>query len=504
MLQGTASSVGKSLLVAALGRVFARRGVSVAPFKAQNLALNADVTPDGREIGRAQSLQARACMVLPEVDMNPILLKPEPDGMQVVVLGESRGRAAARGSYEHALELGQVVTGALERLRRRFDVVVIEGAGSPAEINLQERDLANMFVARAAGAPVLLVGDIERGGVFAQLIGTLHLLDPADRARVHGLLINKFHGDPAHFGSGRAQLEALAGVPVMGVIPYVDALRLPDEDWQSTAQRSRGHRATAGELEIAIIALPFASNIDDFDALAWETGVVTRFATHPAELEGADLVIVPGTKATLGDLAWLRATGFEPALRARASRGEPVLGICGGCQMLGRTIIDHDGVEAEPGARSQGLGLLPIETHFQAPKRTARVELRSQSAASPFGRFEGASGYWIHAGRVRRIGGPPALEARGAGAEASWHGDGAFALHHATDAAVVIGTMVHGVLANPIPRRNLLRDLALRRGRCWTAGPPIPSVEEQLDHLADAFEQSADMAAIEHLLDAAD
>ncbi len=491
MIQGTASSVGKSLLVAGLGRCLARRGLAVAPFKAHNLALNADVTPAGKEIGRAQALQARACMQLAHVDMNPILLKPEPAGMQVVLLGESRGSLAALPDAD--TQLRATVTTALDRLRRRCDVVILEGAGSPVELNLRDRDLANMFVARAADAPVLLVGDIERGGVFAQLIGTLQLLDAGDRARIAGMLVNKFHGDPSLFASGVTKLEELAGIPVHGVIPFVEGLRLADEDWQASGWSRRRRPASASELDVAIIALPFASNVDDFDALAWEQGVLTRFVDHPRELDGADLVIIPGTKATLSDLAWLRVKGFEQPLQARAREGGAILGICGGCQLLGRAIHDIDGVEAEPGTRAEGLGLLAIETHFEAPKRTLRVEVRSNDASSALGRFEGARGYWIHAGRVRSLGGTPSVEARGAPTE-PWQPDGALG------AGAVLGTMVHGLLANEGPRRNLLTVVARRAGRSWTPGASVPSVDDELDRLADAVERAVDMRAIDDLV----
>lgn len=493
MFQGTASSVGKSMLVTALGRILTRRGLRVAPFKAQNLALNADATPDGREIGRAQSLQARACKVLPEVAMNPILLKPEPGGVQLVVLGESQGQLSGSEYRDRADELGGVVMAALEQLRRRVDVVVIEGAGSPVELNLADHEIVNMFVARTADVPVVLVGDIERGGVFAQLVGTLALLPEADRARVRGLVINKMHGDAGMLGSALAQLEARTSVPVLGVIPHAGPLRLADEDWSPETAVGQARPARADEIDVAILALPHASNIDDFDALRFESGVVTRYVRQPADIGAADLVVVPGTKATLADLAWLRARKLEAPLLARAERGEPILGICGGCQMLGQTIADRDGVESTAGTVARGLGLLPLTTEFVRPKQTLRVHVRSTDAASPFGAFRGAQGYWIHAGRARQLDAERgAVEVRGED-DGAWLADGAIR-------STVFGTMVHGLLDNAAPRRNLLRWVADLRDRAWTPGPPIPSVEDELDRLADVVESAIDMQAIARLL----
>lgn len=493
MIQGTASSVGKSLLVAALCRIYARRGLSVAPFKAQNMALNAHVTPDGREMGRAQALQARACGLDPAVDMNPILLKPEADARaQVVVLGQSRGPRAARGYHDDKLELRTVVLDALTRLRQAHDLVLIEGAGSPAEINLRDRDLVNMFVAHAADAPVLLVGDIDRGGVFAHLVGTLALLDDADRARVRGFVINKFRGDVRLLEPGLRELEQRTERPVVGVVPHVARLRLGDEDSLSLDERGPTRRARAHELEIAVVRVPRISNTDDFDALSWEHDVVVRFIEHPREMDGADLVILPGSKSTVADLRWLREHGFAEALAARAGRDEPILGVCGGAQQLGRHIADPDGVEASPGTTVAGLGLLPLDTVFGTHKRTRRLSVRGTSSSSLFGRFEDAQGYWIHAGRIRLGDTLPALQVRPSDEDA-WRPEGV------AGPGAVWGTMIHGLFEHEAPRRNLLQFLAGRRRLHREAGPSIPTLETELDRWADAVAATLDMQRLDAL-----
>jgi len=502
MVQGTASSVGKSLLVAALGRIYARRGVRVAPFKAQNMALNAHVTPDGLEIGRAQALQARACRVVPEVAMNPILLKPEADARaQVVVLGRSRGSRPARAYHDDKTELREVVRATLADLRSRFELVIIEGAGSPAEINLRDRDLVNMFVAHEADAPVLLVGDIDRGGVFAHLVGTLALLDDADRARIRGFVINRFRGDVTLLEPGLRALEQRTGTPVFGVVPYVPRLRLGDEDSLSLDDRARSRRARADELAIAVLRLPRIANTDDFDALAWEEDVVLRFVDHPSELDGADVVILPGSKSTIADLAWLREHGFARALAARAERGELILGICGGCQMLGRTIDDPLGIEATAGTSAPGLGLLPLRTQFGAAKTTRRVEVRSRSndpdaGETPFGSFADAHGYWIHAGRLD-VDGPGLFEVRDA-VDSSFRPEGSIGTTAASGS--VLGTMVHGLFENDEPRRQFLEALARTRGRRRAPAAPIPTLEHELDRFADVVEEHLDLGRIDALL----
>ncbi len=482
MVQGTASSVGKSIVATALCRYFRQAGLRVAPFKSQNMALNAFVTPDGGEIGRAQAVQAQAARVAPTVDMNPILLKPEGDARsQVVVLGKSIGSLSAVEYHARKPELRDLVRGALDRLRASHDLVVIEGAGSPVEINLKDRDLVNMFVAKIADAPVLLVGDIDRGGVFAAFVGTMELLEPDERARVAGFVINKFRGDARLLEPGLRFLEERTGTPVLGVLPHVAKLRVADEDSVSLDERRARARAGASEIEVAVVRLPRIANYDDFQPLEHEPGVVVRFVEHPEDLARADLVIVPGTKTTIADLAWLRENGFARAIAARAAAGKRILGICGGCQSLGLTIEDPDGLES-PVKSAEGLGLLPVRVRFERGKRTAQVRARSNGPhwLSCDGEV---LGYEIHMGRVERVG------------EAS----GAFAIHQRNgepadqrDGAVspdgaVVGTMIHGLFENAGVRRALLSLLRRERG---LSEPPLGAAavnEDEYDRLAEVL-----------------
>jgi adenosylcobyric acid synthase len=376
LVAGTGSDAGKSALVAGLCRWLAREGVSVAPFKAQNMSLNSFVTGEGAEIGRAQAMQAAAAGIEPTADMNPILLKPGSDRRsQVVVLGHPEAEADAMGYRAHAPRLRQVALASLDRLRARYDVVICEGAGSPAEINLRDTDVANMGLARAAGLPVVVVGDIDRGGVFAAMFGTLALLTPADQALIAGFVINKFRGAPELLGSGLTMLRELTGRPVYGVLPWRNGLELDAEDSLALSQQalSRGtHHAPFGKndlFRVAVVKLPRISNFTDVDALAAEPGVLVRFADHPAELADADLVVLPGSRATVADLAWLRERGLAGAITDRARAGRPVLGICGGYQMLAEVIDDP--VESRQGL-VDGLGLLPVRVVFGPAKRLGR------------------------------------------------------------------------------------------------------------------------------------
>ena len=487
MVQGTASSVGKSLLCTALCRLLRRAGLRVAPFKSQNMALNAAVAEGGGEVGRAQAIQAEAAGVPLVVDMNPVLLKPEGDRRsQVVVLGRPWGRVDAGGYRTLKGELAPVIAGALDRLRRAHDVVVIEGAGSPAEINLKRDELVNMHVARLADAPVLLAADIDRGGVFASLVGTMELLEPDERARVAGFVINKFRGDPALLAPGLEMLSARTGVPVLGVIPFIHGLHIADEDSVSLEERRRRRRPSSPEvLDVVVVCLPRLSNQDDFDALEAEPGVAVRYVERAADLEGADLVVLPGSKTTVADLAWLRAAGFAEALAARAARGEPVLGICGGCQMLGERIADDGGHEGVAG-ETAGLGLLPLTTRFGAEKVTARVTVRGLGLT--------AAGYEIHAGQVEATGGQATLEIVERNGAACAIPDGFVR-------GAVVGTMVHGLLADDGVRGALLAHLRARRGL------PAPAVrprsldrEAAYDRLADVVEAHLDWPAVLRLI----
>ncbi len=482
MVQGTASSVGKSLVTTALCRLFRRAGLRVAPFKAQNMALNSAVSADGGEIGRAQAVQAEAAGVAPTVDMNPILLKPEGDARsQVVVLGKPIASMGAAEYHARKPELRTVVAGALARLRAAHDVVVIEGAGSPAEVNLKDRDIVNMDVARAADAPVLLVGDIDRGGVFAAFVGTLELLDPPERARVAAFVVNKFRGDVGLLQPGLDFLTGRTGVPVLGVLPFVRGLRIADEDSVSLDDR-RSHRLPSdGELGIAVIRLPRIANHDDLEPLEHEAGVAVRWVEDPRGLTDADLVVLPGSKCTADDLAWLRATGLAAALARRAARGDPVLGICGGCQMLGESIHDPLGVESPLGVL-EGLGLLPLRTHFAQEKVTARARARIATSsflgdAGPV-RFDG---YEIHMGAVEPLAGArPAFEVLERNGAAAAVADGAV-----SDDGTVVGTLLHGLLENDGVRAALLRNLRHRRGLSAEPGRRIAAREEEYDRLAD-------------------
>lgn len=493
MIQGTASSVGKSLLVAGACRVFRRRGLAVAPFKSQNMALNAAVTPDGYEIGRAQAVQAVACGLDARVEMNPILIKPDRDtGAQVVVMGRSIGSLSAEAYHYRKREFGSIVAQCLDTLRRESDLVIIEGAGSPAEVNLQSRDIVNMYVADLADAPVLLAGDIDRGGVFAAFVGTLELLEPRHRERIFGFLINKFRGDKGLLVPGLDILEARTGRPTLGVVPFVPRLRIADED--SLALDERPMRAT-DEIVVAVVRLPRISNFDDVEALEHTDGVHVAFVESPDEHPHADLVIVPGSKSTISDLRWLRSRGWEPYLRSRVSTGRLVLGICGGCQMLGEEIIDDAGVDGEPGIES-GLGLLPVRTRFSSEKITADVRGHVHAAtwlSRGVAAGEVVRGYEIHMGVVTRTTAAPApfqiVSRNGAMVDVS---DGA------TDVTgTCVGTMIHGLLENATVRSAIVDELYRRRG---TGRPgqasPVPSLDDELDRFADVLEENVDFERI--------
>jgi adenosylcobyric acid synthase len=484
LVAGTASDAGKSVVVAGLCRHLARQGVRVAPFKAQNMALNSAVTAGGAEIGRAQAAQAAAAGVAPEAAMNPVLLKPSGERhSQVVVMGRPVAEVDARSYQDLKAELAGVVRDALAGLRRRFDVVVCEGAGSPAEVNLRAGDLANLGLARAAGLPVVVVGDIDRGGVFASLYGTLALLEPADQALVAGFLVNKFRGDPAVLAPGLDQLTRLTGRPVLGVLPWRRGLWLDVEDSLALEGPRDGALPPRGQdgLSVAVVRLRWISNFTDFDALAAEPGVAVRFTQAPADVLGADLVVLPGTKATVEDLAWLRERGLDRALARRAERGLPLLGVCGGYQMLGKRIVD----QVESGAGEvEGLGLLPVETVFAADK-----VLANPRGHAPWLGGAQAAGYEIHHGRTRRFGGEPLLL-----------GDGG---EDGCRAGAVLGTSWHGLLEGDRLRRALLGWVAGSRGLRWLPGErPFAEVREaRLDALGDLVAEHADTAAIARLVE---
>ncbi len=483
LVAGTQSDSGKSLVTAGICRWLARRGVRVAPFKAQNMALNSAVTPGGAEIGRAQAMQAAAAGAEPEAAMNPVLIKPSgASHSQVLLMGRPFADADARSYQELKHALRAPVLEALEDLRSRYDVVICEGAGSPAEINLRAGDLANMGLARAAGLPVIVVGDIDRGGVFASLVGTLALLEPADQALIGGFLINKFRGDASILAPGLEQLQALTGRPALGVLPWQDGLWLDVED-SLALEAPRPEPAAAANggdtLEVAVLRLRWMSNFTDVDALAAEPGVSVRFTRSATDVDRADLVLVPGTKATVEDLDRLRASGLAAALARRAAAGRPILGVCGGYQMLGARI--EDDVESRRGT-VDGLGLLPVDTVFGAEKT-----LRHAS-----GRYDGvpATGYEIRHGRPHRRGGAPLID------DGSADGEGC------ADGAV-LGTSWHGLLEGDAVRRSLLAWVAGRTGRDWRPGDaPFAAVRERhLDRLGDLVEEHADTGALLALIE---
>ncbi len=395
MIQGTASNAGKSLLAAGLCRIFRQDGYRAAPFKSQNMALNSFITREGLEMGRAQVMQAEAAGIEPDVRMNPILLKPTGDmASQVIVNGEVRGNYAAKDYFRDKTALIPEVKKAYESLAAEYDIIVIEGAGSPAEINLKRDDIVNMGMAKLAKAPVLLVGDIDRGGVFASLAGTMLLLDPDEKALVKGTVINKFRGDLSILEPGLRTLEELTGVPVLGVVPYL-SLDVDDED-SLTDRFSRRQEKAA--VDIAVIRLPRISNFTDFNPLEYLDGVSLRYVGSVAELGEPDLVILPGTKNTMGDLRFLRESGLEAKILRHAAAGKPVIGICGGYQMLGETLSDPDGVEY--GGEMAGLGLLPVSTVFAGKKTRTRVNGTLPQLGGIFSSLSGQpyEGYEIHMG----------------------------------------------------------------------------------------------------------
>ncbi|NKY84858.1 cobyric acid synthase [Nocardia veterana] len=493
LIAGTTSDAGKSVVVAGICRMLARRGVRVAPFKAQNMSNNSVVTLDGGEIGRAQALQARACGLEPSVRFNPVLLKPGSDRRsQLVVRGRAVDTVGARDYFRHRQALRDVVAGELAALRAEFDVVVCEGAGSPAEINLRATDLANMGLARAARLPVLLVGDIDRGGVLAHLFGTVAILEPGDQELIAGYVVNKFRGDVELLRPGLERLTALTGRPTLGVLPYSEDLWLDAEDSLGTvadAPVGRPGPPVGSEwLSVAAIRLPRISNSTDIEALACEPGVSVRWVSEPSRLAGVDLVVVPGSKSTVSDLNWLRRTGIADAIVAHAAAGKPVLGICGGYQMLGRRI--HDEVESAAGVVA-GLGLLDLDIEFAEPKVLRR---NSGRGADPAVAGIAVSGYEIHHGRVRRTGDRGWLEtADGDGTEGSVRG-------------CVRGTHLHGLLESDEFRRAWLREAAAQAGRTGFVVAPDTSVAAvraaQLDLLADLVEQHVDVTALEQLISA--
>ena len=473
MIQGTGSDVGKSVLVAGLCRLLTDRGLRVRPFKAQNMSNNAAVCAGGGEIGRAQALQAMACRVAPTTDMNPVLLKPQSDRTSQLIVGGRGAGVMAAGDYRRRRpELLPAAVDAYRRLSEQADIVIVEGAGSPAEINLRAGDIANMGFARAAGVPVVLAGDIDRGGVIAALVGTQAVIDPQDAAMIRGFLINKFRGDPALFDDGRAEIVARTGWRDIGLVPWLsDAARLPAED---AVALGRGGEVGEGPL-IAVPMLSRIANFDDFDALAHDPAVRLRMIPPGQPLPGdAALVILPGTKATIADLAFLREQGWDIDLAAHVRRGGQVLGICGGYQMLGNSIADPHGVEG-PAGQVVGLRLLPVDTVIAGAKTTRPVTGRMADGA-------GFTGYEIHAGVTTVAPGTPPLLRFADGTP-----DGAVARD-----GQVAGCYVHGLFDAATARASLLR-------RIGAQGDPLDrreGIDAALDGVARALETALDIDAL--------
>ena len=484
LVAGTTSDAGKSLLTAGLGRWLARQGVSVAPFKAQNMSNNSMVCADGSEIGRAQWVQALACGVIPEAAMNPVLLKPGSDlRSHVVLMGRSWGELEAGEWATGRKMLAQRAFEAFRDLSSRFDVVIAEGAGSPAEINLREGDFVNMGLAQAVDLPVVVVGDIDRGGVLAAMYGTLALLDEADQARIRGWIVNKFRGDLSLLEPGLRMLEERTARPVLGTLPFLYDVWLDGEDalaisgWSGAdSAGTPAESAASSTLSVAVVRFPRVSNATDIDALAAEPGVDVRVTADPDAVRRADLVVLPGTRSTVADLEWMRGRGLGEAVLSRVAAGRPVLGICGGYQMLAEDIDDPDGVESGSAKTVAGLGMLPIRVRFEVDKHLGR----------PSGQWRGnaVTAYEIHHGVAS-----PAPD----GLEAEPFLDG-------WRSGPVWGTTWHGTFENDGFRRAFLTEVASQAGVRWRADPGAPGFaarrELMLDRLADAVDQHLDTVAL--------
>ncbi|SFR72672.1 cobyric acid synthase [Anaeromicropila populeti] len=495
MIQGTMSNVGKSFLTAGLCRIFAQDGYKTAPFKSQNMALNSYITEEGLEMGRAQVMQAEAAGIQPSVWMNPILLKPTNDvGSQVIVNGEVIGNMSAREYFQYKKKLIPSVMEAYRRLEEEYDIIVIEGAGSPAEINLKSEDIVNMGMAKMANAPVLLVGDIDRGGVFAQLVGTMELLELEERERVKGLIINKFRGDKTILDSGVHMLEERLSTPVIGVTPFMQ-IDLEDED--SLSDRFTVKRNVEA-IDIVVIRLPRISNFTDFNILENIKGVSLRYAACLADLKNPDMIIVPGTKNTMKDLLWMRQNGLEAAVLKAAARGKLVFGICGGYQMLGQQICDPLGIEE--GGTISGMGLLPVKTIFQREKTRTRVRGSFQTMEGLLKELSGEEfeGYEIHMGNTVCVHPmlPVACIHNINDSEGINKPEGGFVEN-------VFGTYVHGIFDKERIVKKLVAALAAEKGLS------LPEVElmdfarykeQQYDILADTLRTYLDMEKIYRII----
>jgi len=495
MIQGASSSVGKSLLVTALCRIFARRGWKVAPFKAQNMSNNAAVCPDGSEIGRAQALQAHAAGTPLSSDLNPILIKPEADARSQIILdGRPFKTLSAYDYYSYKQTLWKCATAALDRLRAQNDLVIIEGAGSPAELNLKEGDIVNMAIARYADAPVLLAGDIDRGGIFAQLLGTLWLLDEPEQRLVRGLLVNKFRGDIRLFEEGVRILKEKSKLPVLGVIPYLKDLNLPEEDAVALDGQRFAPPHDSGSIDIVVIHLPLISNFDDFDPFRNDPHVRVRYAAQASDVGQPDAIILPGTKSTMADLAWLRERGFELVIRQHVQRGGALVGICGGYQMLGRWIHDPHHVESSED-HLEGLGLLPTETSFLPKKATYQVHAQVIEGTAWLGSLSECDlqGYEIHMGRTTSASTWLKIDARNALPCEFF--DGAISAD-----GRIWGCYLHGLFGNTAFRHAWLTSLGWEPEHRSFPVQATHQLEKSLNDLADEVEAAVNMSEMERII----
>lgn len=487
MIQGTGSHVGKSILTAALCRIFRDRGVNVAPFKSQNMALNSFITESGGEMGRAQVVQAEAAGLIPHVDMNPILIKPHADmEAQVIIQGKVHGNFSAKDFHGFKVKAMHFVEESYKRLARRHELIVIEGAGSPAEINLRENDIANMGTAHLVDAPVVLVGDIDKGGVFASLVGTLELLDDADRSRIKGFIINKFRGDISLLQPGLDFLEEKTGLPVLGVIPYFRDIYIQEEDSVNLDNLSPSSSGDEKKIKVALLYLPHISNFTDFDPLEMEEDVDLRYVRQGERIGAADIIIIPGSKSTISDLAYLREAGYADEIMAHVERGGRLIGICGGYQMLGKSISDPYKVES--GGELEGLGFLDIETVLKESKETHQVLAVQVDGGNIL------KGYEIHMGESDYLNGASSLfEIKTRGGNDVKVEDGA----KSSDGRVW-GTYIHGIFDNDDFRKSVLAEARKEKGE--TTGDNGSSYadlkEEGYRQLAELVRSNLDMEAI--------
>lgn len=491
MIQGTMSNAGKSLVAAGLCRIFRQDGYKVAPFKAQNMALNSFITREGLEMGRAQVTQAEAAGVEPSVLMNPILLKPTNDtSSQVIVNGEVMDNLSAKEYYKRKRELTAAVKASYDKLAAEHDIIVLEGAGSPAEINLKENDIVNMYMAKLAKAPVLLVGDIDRGGVFASIVGTMQLFEPEERDLVKGIVINKFRGDRSILQPGLDQLSRIIQKPVAGVIPYMH-LDIDDEDSLTERFTRKGQ---AGLVDLAVIRVPRISNFTDFNALESMPGVTVRYVDSAGDLGAPDLILLPGTKNTMADLLWMRQNGLESCVRKHAAAGKPVFGICGGYQMLGRTLKDPHGVEH--GGEMAGIGLLPSVTVFEEEKTRTRVTGTFRQTEGIFAGLSGIEfeGYEIHMGTS-------SLEEGRVLADIAE--DGASARADGLNSGNVYGSYVHGIFDREEVAKAIVSALLRAKGLSDDAVVSTDMAaykERQYDLLADGIRENMDMELLRRIV----